>query len=167
MSMSTAAPLCVWPASGTRAVLFVLVLFFCVAAPNRMAAQAGQSQTGSSQPGELKPTDIQEFRLPVSMGSASSPPGRFSLSLNGKPALDFDVALHDQAWQSADGKVRMSYMAMEDSSQESNGILTITVGGSLLQPGQPATFEVVGPAANSQRWFGVYLVSAAPAQATR
>lgn len=47
---------CVWPASATRAVLLVFLLFFCAAAPNRVAAQAGQSQTGSSQPGELKPT---------------------------------------------------------------------------------------------------------------
>jgi putative membrane-bound dehydrogenase-like protein len=118
-------------------------------------------------PAELKPDDAHEFRLPVSMGYGGGPSGRFSLRLNGKPALDFDVALHDQAWQSADGKVRMSYMTMEDSPQESNGILTITVSGSLLDPGKRATFEVIGPAANSQRWFGVYLVSATPAQATR
>lgn len=54
--MSSAVRLCVWPASGTRALLLVFVLFFCAAAPNRVAAQAGQSQTGSSQPGELRPT---------------------------------------------------------------------------------------------------------------
>jgi hypothetical protein len=56
MSMISALQLCVRPASGTRAVLCVFLLFFCAAAPNRLAAQAGQSQTGSSQPGELKPT---------------------------------------------------------------------------------------------------------------
>jgi hypothetical protein len=52
--------------------------------------------------------------------------------------------------------VRMSYMALEDNSQESNGILTISVTGSLLDPGKPATFEVIGSAAASQRWFGIY-----------
>ena len=56
MSMSTAGRLCVWPAGGTRSVLLAFVLLFCAAAPNRLAAQAGQSQTGSSQPGELRPT---------------------------------------------------------------------------------------------------------------
>jgi hypothetical protein len=56
MSMTSALQLCVRPASGRRAVLWVFILFFCAAAPNRVAAQAGQSQTGSSQPGELKPT---------------------------------------------------------------------------------------------------------------
>jgi len=53
----------------------------------------------------------------------------------------------------------MSYLAMEDSPTESNGLLTISVSASLLEPGKPATFEVTGPAAKSQRWFGVYLVS--------
>ena len=52
----------------------------------------------------------------------------------------------------------MSYMAMEDNSQESNGIITIGVTGSLLDPGKPATFEVIGSPANSQRWFGVYWI---------
>src|SRR5438874_4025364 len=56
MSMSTAGRLCVWTAGGTRSVLLAFVLLFCAAAPNRLAAQAGQSQTGSSQPGELRPT---------------------------------------------------------------------------------------------------------------
>ena len=37
----------------------------------------------------------------------------------------------------------------------------------LLEPGQPATLEVIGSAANSQRWFGVYLVSPPAAQAAR
>ena len=83
---------------------------------------------------------------------------KVSLLLNGKPALDFDVALHDQAWHSTDGKVQMSYLAMEDSPQESNGILTISVSGSRLEPGKPAKFEVTAPAANSKRWFGIYLL---------
>jgi hypothetical protein len=47
---------CVLPAKGTRALLFAFILFFCAAVPNRVSAQAGQSQTGSSQPGELLPT---------------------------------------------------------------------------------------------------------------
>jgi putative heme-binding domain-containing protein len=109
-------------------------------------------------PAELKPGDNYDFRVPVSMGSGGGSPGRFSLSLNGKPELDFDVALHDQAWHSTDGKVQVSYLAMEDSPQESNGILTISVSGSLLEPGKPAKFDVTGPAANSQRWFAIYLL---------
>jgi hypothetical protein len=112
-----------------------------------------------SAPADIKPTDTCDFRVPVSMGSGGGPPGRFSLLLNGKPALDFDVALHDQTWHSTDGKIEVNYLAMEDSPQESNGVLTISLSGSLLEPGKPLKFEVTGPAANSQRWFGIYLVS--------
>jgi hypothetical protein len=78
------------------------------------------------------------------MGFKSSPSGSFSLRLNGKPTLDFGPALHDQSWRSADAKVQISYLTMEDSPHESNGILTITVADSLLEPGKPITFEIVG-----------------------
>jgi putative membrane-bound dehydrogenase-like protein len=56
--------------------------------------------------------ESREFRVPVSMGYGGGPAGRFTLKLNDRSVLDFDVALHDQAWQSADGKVEMTYMAM-------------------------------------------------------
>jgi putative heme-binding domain-containing protein len=99
-----------------------------------------------------------EFRLPVSMGFRSSPPGIFSLHLNGKPVLDFGPALHDQSWRSADAKVQMSYLTMEDSPHESNGILTISVADSLLEPGRSAAFEVIGSSPKAQSWFGIYKI---------
>jgi hypothetical protein len=101
--------------------------------------------------------ESREFRVPVSMGYGGGPAGRFTLKLNDRSVLDFDVALHDQAWQSADGKVEMTYMAMQDGSDESNGLINLTVSDSLLQPGKPLRFEVIGPAAKSKRWFGVYV----------
>ncbi len=110
-------------------------------------------------PAELKPETVQTFRLPVAMGYLSMPAGTFTLQLNGKASLDFNVSLHDQTWQSADGKLRMSYTVMENNAEDSNGILLIDVPGALLEAGKPATFEVVGSAANSQRWFGVYQVA--------
>ena len=60
-------------------------------------------------PGDLKGGAAYEFRLPVAMGYASNPPGTFTLRLNGKAVLEFNVSLHDQSWQSADGKVRMEF----------------------------------------------------------
>jgi hypothetical protein len=121
--------------------------------------QSRLSWESPAPPSDLKPADVHEFRLPVSMGHRpGDPPGKFSLRLNGQPVLDFDVALHDQSWHSADGNVRMSYLVMEDNVQESNGILTISASGSLLEPNKPATFEVIGPAARSRRWFGIYLL---------
>ena len=109
-------------------------------------------------PAQLKPGTFHEFRFPVSMGHGGKPGGKFSLRVNHKAVLDFSVTLHDQNWQSADGNVRMSYLTMEDSAQESNGILTIEVSCTLLEAGQAATFEVVAPEGKNPSWFGVYLV---------
>ncbi len=107
----------------------------------------------------LKPGSFQRFRLPAAMGFLSQPTGSFQLLLNDKAVLSFDVALSDQAWQSDDGQVRLSYTVMENNTEDSNGVLEIEVSGALLEPGQAATFEVVGSASNSQRWFGVYTVA--------
>jgi putative heme-binding domain-containing protein len=107
-------------------------------------------------PSDLQPGAFHEFRLAVSIGSKSSPPGTFSLRINGKPVIDFGVALHDQAWHGGDGKVNVSYLTMEDSPRESNGIMTVSVSASLLQPGKPAIFEVVGQTPKTTSWFGIY-----------
>src|SRR2546430_9607959 len=92
------------------------------------------------------------------MGFISQPKGEFVLKINGSTALHFDVSLTDTDWQSADGKIRMHYTVMEANSEDSNGLLQIDVPFSTLQPGHPIQFEVLASAANSQRWFGVYLV---------
>jgi putative heme-binding domain-containing protein len=106
-----------------------------------------------------------QFRLAVGMGFVSQPSGKFELRLNDKPMLEFNVAITDQSWQSADGRVKMNYTVMENNSEDSDGVLLIEVTGSLLTPGKPATFEVIGSSSNSQRWFGIYLVTPAMAKA--
>jgi putative membrane-bound dehydrogenase-like protein len=116
---------------------------------------------------DLKPGESNEFRLAVSMGYGGGPPGRFILKLNNHHVLEFDVALHDQAWHSTDGKVEMTYMAMQDSPDESNGLIDLTVSDSLLEAGKGATFEVIGPAAKSRRWFGAYVLAGSSTSAAR
>jgi hypothetical protein len=108
-----------------------------------------------------------QFRLAAGMGFTSQPSGKFELRLNDKPVLEFNVAITDQSWQSADGRVRMSYTVMENNPEDSSGVLLIEVAGSLLTPGKPASFEVIGSLSNSQRWFGIYLVTPAVAQASQ
>jgi len=117
--------------------------------------------------GELKPDGTQHFRLPAGMGFASQAAGKFTLRINGKPALDFDVALNDKTWTSKDGRLTMSYTVMENSNEDSNGILIIDVPDSLLEAGKPVTFEVAGSASGSQRWFGVYLAGKGDQHAAR
>jgi hypothetical protein len=98
------------------------------------------------------------FRLPAAMGFVSQPSGKFTLRLNSQPALEFNVALSDQSWQNTDGRVCMTYTVMENNAEDSNGVLLIEAHASLLKPGEPVQFEVIGSGAHSQRWFGIYLL---------
>ncbi len=98
------------------------------------------------------------FTVAAAMGLTSQPQGTFTLKVDGEAALDFDVALGDSAWESADGKVRMSYGVREANAEDSNGILTISLARELATGTTPVRFEVIGSAANSQRWFGIYEV---------
>jgi hypothetical protein len=107
---------------------------------------------------DLRPEETESFRLPVAMGFLSQPSGTFQLLINGKPGLEFDVTLNSQTWQSDDGRIRMNYTVIESNDEDGCGVLQIEVTGSLLDPGKPARFAVVGSAAGSQRWFGVYLL---------
>jgi putative heme-binding domain-containing protein len=110
---------------------------------------------------DLKPNETEIFRLPAAMGFLSQPSGNFQLLINSKPGMEFDVTLNSQSWQSDDGRIRMSYTVIENNDEDSCGILQIDVAGSLLEPGRPVRFEVIGSAAHSQRWFGVYLLPVA------
>ena len=110
---------------------------------------------------DLKANETEQFRLPAAMGFLSQPSGNFQLLINGKPGMEFNVTLNSQTWQSDDGRVRMNYTVLENNDEDSCGILQIEVTAALLEPGKPLRFEVIGSAAESQRWFGVYLLPVA------
>lgn len=116
------------------------------------------SWTSAPAPKEIRAEEFYNFRLPVGLGYLSSASGKFTLSVNDKPVLDFNVSLADATWRSKDGKVSMRYQVMENNAEDSNGVLTISVRGDLLKAGEPLNFEVAGSAASSQRWFGIYLL---------
>jgi putative heme-binding domain-containing protein len=118
-------------------------------------------------PADLNSNAIYQFRLAAGMGFISQPSGKFKLRLNDKPMLEFNVATTDQSWQSADGRIKMIYTVMENNAEDSNGVLLIEVANALLVPGKPANFEVIGSSSNSQRWFGLYIITPAMARATQ
>ena len=120
------------------------------------------------QPGRTKASGTETvFMMPAAMGFISQPSGTFTLKVNGSSALEFNVTLDDNAWQSADGKFRASYRVMEANAQDSNGVLTIAIANALIDGSKPVTLEVVGSAANSQRWFGIYDFNAVRTTASR
>jgi hypothetical protein len=96
--------------------------------------------------------------LPVGTGFRSQPQGKFRFVLNNETQTDFDVSLLDQMWQSADGKLKLTYTVMQSNAEDSNGVLLIEAAPELIQKDKPAHCSVIGSAAHSQRWFGIYLV---------
>lgn len=96
------------------------------------------------------------YRWPVAMGLKSQPEGTFSLWINGREALQFEVELDDAEWARPDGAVSVHYRVVENNSEDSNGTLEVEVAPTWATPGEVATFEVRGSARGSQRWFGLY-----------
>jgi putative heme-binding domain-containing protein len=111
-------------------------------------------------PKTFKPHSMNLFRIPVGMGFLSESSGKFFLKVNGHSAVDFDVSLRDAIWKNPASEVILQYQVMENNEQDSNGLLTVSIRGEWLQPGQPVAFEVTGSASNSQRWFGIYSLEA-------
>ncbi|MEO7297638.1 MAG: neutral/alkaline non-lysosomal ceramidase N-terminal domain-containing protein [Verrucomicrobiota bacterium] len=109
-------------------------------------------------PEKITMNEFYSFQLPIGLGYLSAPSGKFTLCFQEKSILDFDVTLSDASWHSNDGRILMRYEVMENNAEDSNGILTISVQGDLLKAGEPLNFQVVGSSANSQRWFGIYLL---------
>jgi len=141
-----------------------LPMYFC-----RQDGSSGTWQTpvSATTPAET-PTRGSEnggvvFRVPAAMGFLSQAAGGFTLNLNDRPVLNFEVVLTDETWESADAKVRMSFAVMENNSEDSNGVLIIEVSPGVLPPGKPARFTVTGANVGSQRWFGIYLLPEFPA----
>lgn len=101
-------------------------------------------------------SDPVRIRLPVAMGFASQPAGRFTLHAHGRASVDFEVRLEDAEWRSDDGRLHLRYTVQEGNDEDGCGVLEIEVAPGMLPAGQPAWFEVVGSPAGSQRWFGIY-----------
>jgi putative membrane-bound dehydrogenase-like protein len=106
-------------------------------------------------PAELAAGSRYTLRFPAAMGYWSQPGGKFSLYLGGRALLDFDVSLETRSWKSADGSVELRYTARAKNEEDSTGLMTLELPGSLLEPGKPATLRVTGSASGSRRWFGL------------
>src|SRR5215211_4128866 len=109
-------------------------------------------------PLQVNGKSVAAFRFPVATGFISQPKGEFLLKINDREAIRFDVSLTDGEWESADQQLRMHYTVMEANSEDSNGILQVEVPASMIPAGRPIKFEVTASPAQSQRWFGIYLI---------
>jgi putative heme-binding domain-containing protein len=105
---------------------------------------------------DLAARDTVAFSFPAAVGFLSQPKGKFTLELDGKALLDFDVVVDDAHFDGPDGAA-LDFACRQANSEDATGIMTLTVPARLVTAGRAAELEVVGSAAGSQRWFGVLL----------
>ena len=79
----------------------------------------------------------------------------FTLLLNGKEALAFDVTQDRSVWRSADKRVALHFVPMRPMPQDGIGLFYVCVAADLLTPGKPCTLAVRSNGAGSRRWFGL------------
>lgn len=102
------------------------------------------------------------FIWPAAMGFFSQPAGGFTLQIGGQPVLQFDVALEDAEWTSADRAVVLRYHVEERNAEDSNGRLECRVDPRLLPDDGRLHFSIQAANASSQRWFGLYHTATNP-----
>ena len=108
-------------------------------------------------PENVDPSKNYTFKWVASMGFISQPAGSFTLMLGDKKLLDFDVTIDNAAWADLVGTVKLKYEVIKKvGAEDCDGIMTLTVPGSMLTPGKPLELNVIGSDSNSNRWFGIY-----------
>jgi beta-galactosidase len=158
-SLSAGTPLNGWSQT-IHASEFVDYAFFQGEA--RMAAARQTDGTSAvawkTKPANADPARPRTFTWIAGLGYVSEPSGKFNLFLGAQPLLELDVTRQNTTWRSTDGNAILKYTVRSADDQDSSGLMELTLPGSLVRPGEPADLRVVGSAANSRRWFGLYEV---------
>lgn len=107
-------------------------------------------------PARLAPADSHVFRFAAGTGYASQPDATFTLWLDGKPLVDFGVALEDASWRGREAGVVLRYDVRQRNEEDSSGVMELTVPSRWVRSGERGLFEVRSQAADSRRWFALY-----------
>jgi len=79
----------------------------------------------------------------------------FTLLVNGKEALTFDVTQDRSVWRSADKRVAFHFVPMRPMPQDGIGLFYVALAAELLTLGKPCAFGVRSNGSGSRRWFGL------------
>ena len=100
------------------------------------------------------------FRWPASTGFVTEPAGgQFTLFVDGKEILTFDLAMKSKTWRSADQRFSLAYKVMgftRPDKQDSVGIMTLTSPAGVVKTGESVQIGVKGSASGSKRFFMLY-----------
>lgn len=83
----------------------------------------------------------------------------FSLAVNGRERLDFDISTRAETWQSADGSARLYYVPTWRNEEDSAGLFVLVLSEGDFAPGEPCELSVTSRGSGSQRWFGLHPIT--------
>ena len=107
-------------------------------------------------PDDLQGKERYTFKWLAGMGYLSQPAGKFKLMLGEQPLVGFEVVEKTAKWKSPDGAVELEDEVRQAGSEDTSGILSLTLPSALLRPGQEAELRVVPQQNGSLRWVSVY-----------
>ena len=107
-------------------------------------------------PDDLQGKERYTFKWLVGMGYLSQPSGKFRLRLHDRPLVEFEVVEKTAKWKSPDGTVELEYEVRQANTEDTSGIMRLTLPSNLLHPGQEAELQVILEQNGSLRWFSVY-----------
>jgi hypothetical protein len=151
--------------------------------PIRVVRQggAGQTLTWRSPPVAQVPAEGEvHFVIPGGNGFSSQPAGGFTLSINGKPRVQFDHTLKGGRWTEVRdatnfvGEARLATLQFVSlwpapDGQDAWGLWVVSLPAADVRQGQPVEFSVAptNPGTGSQRWFGLTTDADAAVEAAR
>lgn len=118
------------------------------------AAQAIQWETAPVPAGSKSGTVT--FVFAGGLGWNSQPRvGGFTLFVNDKEALVFDVERDNLTWNNKDTGVSLVFAPRKVTHEDRAGLFYLTVPSALARPGKLCTLTVRSAGSGSQRWFGL------------
>jgi len=80
----------------------------------------------------------------------------FTLLVNGRATLAFDLPDGSFTWASADGKATLRFLAQRNLDEDQVGLFQLTLPRSAVELGQPCHLTIRSEGRGSQRWFGLH-----------
>ncbi len=122
-----------------------------------------QTETGRGIEWETAPLPKSFSEISVSivfaggLGWLSQPATKgFSLSVNGKEALQFDVCNGRGLWRDASGRITLSFVPKRMTSEDAAGLFYLGIPRDLVKPGEPCRLCVTSLGSGSKRWFALH-----------
>jgi hypothetical protein len=79
----------------------------------------------------------------------------FSLWVNGREMIAFDLAREARKWASPDNRATLSFEPKVSNAEDTMGLFYLSLPGELAPAGRPCRIEVRSRGTGSRRWFGL------------